>query len=156
MPRAEPTDRIRQLEESRARINAEIQRVKGRAQQAERKRETRRKILVGSMVLGLVKRGEWPEERLKAALDRFLERELDRALFELPPKAPHGEDSEAPFVQPPPRIGALEGRVVLRDIPWEPPFLAPRRGVGPSVEQGGKHGRIFVALCRPMQGRPPE
>ena len=47
MPRAEPTDRIRQLEESRARINAEIQRVKGRAQQAERKRETRRKILVG-------------------------------------------------------------------------------------------------------------
>ena len=51
MPRAEPTDRIRQLEESRARINAEIQRVKGRAQQEERKRETRRKILVGSMVL---------------------------------------------------------------------------------------------------------
>ena len=93
MPRAEPTDRIRQLEESRARINAKIQRVKGRAQQAERKRETRRKILVGSMVLGLVERGEWPEERLKAALDRFLEREQDRALFELPPKAPHGEDS---------------------------------------------------------------
>ena len=36
------------LEERRTRINAEIQRVKGREQQAERKRETRRKILVGS------------------------------------------------------------------------------------------------------------
>ncbi len=86
MPRAEPTDRIRQLEESRARINAEIQRVKGRAQQAERKRETRRKILVGSMVLDLVERGEWLEERLKAALERFLEREQDRALFGLAPR----------------------------------------------------------------------
>ncbi len=48
MPRAEAADRIRKLEEQRARINAKIQRVKGRAQQAERKRETRRKILVGS------------------------------------------------------------------------------------------------------------
>ena len=32
MPRAEPPERIRKLEENRARINAEIQRVKGRAQ----------------------------------------------------------------------------------------------------------------------------
>ena len=47
MPRAEAADRIRKLEEQRARINAEIQRVKGRAQQAERKRETRRNILQG-------------------------------------------------------------------------------------------------------------
>ena len=30
MPRAEPTEKIRKLEENRARINAEIQRVKGR------------------------------------------------------------------------------------------------------------------------------
>ena len=86
MPRAEPTDRIHQLEESRARINAEIQRVKGRAQQEERKRETRRKILVGAMVLDLVERGEWLEGRLKAALERFLEREQDRALFGLAPR----------------------------------------------------------------------
>ena len=92
MPRAKAADRIRKLEEQRARINAEIQRVKGRAQQAERKRETRRKILVGAMVLGMVERGEWPEERLKAALERFLERELDRGLFGLSPR-PHGEDS---------------------------------------------------------------
>ena len=86
MPRAEAADRIRKLEEQRARINAEIQRVKGRAQQAERKRETRRKILVGSMVPGLVERGEWLEERLKAVLERFLERELDRGLFGLAPR----------------------------------------------------------------------
>ncbi len=78
MPRAEADDRIRKLEEQRARINAEIQRVKGRVQQAERKQETRRKILVGAMVLDQVARGEWPEERLKAALDRYLDQERDR------------------------------------------------------------------------------
>ncbi len=57
MPRAEATERIRKLEESRARINAEIQRVKGRAQQEERKRETRRKILVGAVVLDWLSAG---------------------------------------------------------------------------------------------------
>ena len=86
MPRAKPADRIRQLEERRARINAEIQRVRSRESQEERKRNTRRKILVGAMVLDQVQRGEWPEKRLKAAMDRFLEREQDRALFELSPQ----------------------------------------------------------------------
>ena len=59
--------------------------------QAERKRETRRKILVGAMVLDQVERGKWPEKSLKAALDRFLEREQDRALFELPPRPANRE-----------------------------------------------------------------
>lgn len=33
-----------------------------------------------------VQRGEWPEERLKAARYRFLEWELDRGLFGLEPR----------------------------------------------------------------------
>ena len=92
IPRAKPADRIRKLEEQRARINAEIQRVRSRENQAERKRDTRRKILVGAMVLDQVERGEGSEERLKAVMDRFLEREQDRALFELPPR-PAKQDS---------------------------------------------------------------
>ena len=86
MPRAEPTEKIRKLEENRARINAEIQRVKGRAQQEERKRETRRKILAGAMVFDRVARGEVSEQRFKADIDRFLERDQDRALFGLSPR----------------------------------------------------------------------
>ena len=54
-----------------------------RESQAERKRDTRRKILIGAMVFDQVARGEWPAKRLKAAVDRFLEREQDRTLFEL-------------------------------------------------------------------------
>ena len=87
MPRADPTERLRKLEESEARIRAEIQRVKGRAAQEARKRDTHRKILIGAMVLDQVQRGEWPEERLQAAMDRFLDKDRDRAVFELEPRS---------------------------------------------------------------------
>ena len=86
MPRAKPADRIRQLEEQRARITAEIQRVRSRESQEERKRETRRKILAGAMVLDRVARKELAEKLFKADMDRFLERDQDRALFGLPPR----------------------------------------------------------------------
>ena len=93
MPRARPADRIRKLEEQRARINAEIQRVRGRESQEERKRETRRKILAGAMVLDRVARKELPEKLFKADMDRFLERDQDRALFDLPPRSAKEEPS---------------------------------------------------------------
>ena len=86
MPRADPTERLRKLEESEARIRAEIQRVKGRAAQEARKRDTRRKILAGAMVLDRVQRGELPEQRFQADMDRFLEKDRDRAMFDLPPR----------------------------------------------------------------------
>ena len=86
MPRAKPEDRMRKLEEQRARINAEIQRVRSRESQEERKRETRRKILAGAMVLDRVARKDLSEKLFKADMDRFLERDQDRALFDLPPR----------------------------------------------------------------------
>mgnify|MGYP004700285199 CR=1 FL=1 len=67
-------------------INAEIQRVRAREQQQERKNETRRKVLVGAMILAKVNSSEWPEDRLMAAMDAYLERDHDRALFGLPPR----------------------------------------------------------------------
>ena len=87
MPRAEPEARVKKLEEAQARINAELARAKGRAAQEKRKRDTHRKILIGAMVLDQVQRGEWPEERLQAAMERFLEKDRDRAVFELPPRS---------------------------------------------------------------------
>lgn len=87
MPRAKPQERMRKLEEQRARINAAIQRVKARERQAVRKRDTRRKILAGAMVLDRVARGELKETLFKDDMDRFLERAQDRALFDLPPRA---------------------------------------------------------------------
>ena len=99
IPRADPTERLRKLEESEARIRAEIQRVRGRAAQEARKRDTHRKILVGAMVLDQVQRGEWQEKRLKEAMDRFLEKDRDRAVFELPPRLPVQQPTPNPTAQ---------------------------------------------------------
>ena len=85
MPRAKPAERMRKLEEQRARINAEIQRVRSRESQEERKRETRRRILAGAMVLDRVARKELAEKLFLADMDRFLKRDQDRAVFGLPP-----------------------------------------------------------------------
>ena len=63
-----------------------FRRVRSRESQEERKRETRRKILAGAMVLDRVKRKDLSEKLFKADMDRFLERDQDRALFGLPPR----------------------------------------------------------------------
>ena len=86
MPRANPQERMRKLEEQRARINAAIQRVKARERQAVRKRDTRRKILAGAMVLDRVARGVLTEQLFLRDMDEFLDRPHERALFELPPR----------------------------------------------------------------------
>ena len=41
------------------------------------------------MVLDRVSRGELAEKLFKADMDRFLERDQDRALFELSPRPPN-------------------------------------------------------------------
>ncbi|WP_113421933.1 mobilization protein [Escherichia coli] len=83
---AKAAERLAKLEEQRARINAEIQRVRAREQQQKRKEDTRRKVLVGAWMMGKVQNGEWPEQKLIEAMDSYLERDHDRALFGLQPK----------------------------------------------------------------------
>lgn len=74
---------LKKLEEQRAKINAKIQRIKTKHAKEERKKETRRKIILGSLVMKMLKDGEFEEERLRRRLDRFLTREHDRVLFDL-------------------------------------------------------------------------
>ena len=49
-------------------------------------RATRRKILAGAMVLDRIAHKELSEKLFKADMDRFLDRDQDRALFGLPPR----------------------------------------------------------------------
>jgi len=93
---AKSEDRLKRLEEKRAQINAEIQRVRAREQKEERKRDTRRKVLVGAMILSKVDSGDWPEDRLMAAMNTYLDRDHDRELFGLPPKAETQQAEETP------------------------------------------------------------
>lgn len=77
-------DRLTKLEERKKQIESQIQQIKARHNQRQRKADTRRKILVGSYYLEQAERENRMEE-LKRALDKYLTRDLDRALFDLPP-----------------------------------------------------------------------
>ena len=82
-------DRIADLERRLKQAKALKQQRVARERAAEKKRqrseETRRKILVGAVILAKVERGEWPRERLRELMDQALTRADDRALFGLLP-----------------------------------------------------------------------
>ena len=77
--------RIRSLDERLARLRNERGRLVARASQADRRRDTRQKILVGATVLAAVQRGGVPALGSRAELERWLEprlnRPYDRAAF---------------------------------------------------------------------------
>ncbi len=81
-------DRISALEERLKQLKAKQQRVEARRRTLEsrraRKEDTRRKVLVGAIVLARVEQGRLPEAELRSWLDEALERADDRALFDLP------------------------------------------------------------------------
>ena len=62
---------------------------------AERKRRTRRLILMGSYMEHITTNDEAAKDRLIKGLDGFLERDRDRALFDLPPKPKAGFPQES-------------------------------------------------------------
>jgi len=59
-------DKLADLMKKEAELKAQIQAIKARESEEERKRDTRRKILIGGVVLSKVKRGEWSQEKLQA------------------------------------------------------------------------------------------
>ena len=80
-------EKIAQLEEKLRQLKAREQAVEARRRTLEsrrsRKADTRRKILVGAIVLARVERGEMAEAELRQWLNAALSREDDRHLFGL-------------------------------------------------------------------------
>jgi len=76
---------IAQLEEKLRQLKAREQAAEARRRLLEsrrkRKDDTRRKILVGAIVLAKVEQGEFPEARLRSWLEAALQRPDDRELF---------------------------------------------------------------------------
>ena len=70
----------------RANLQKQIRRAQARVSAADRKRRTRRLILMGSYLEHVT--GDAPDQRdrLMKGLDVFLERDRDRELFDLPNK----------------------------------------------------------------------
>ena len=65
----------------KAQLEARIRRIQQRETGKARKHETRRKVLIGVLVLGWMARDEALEERVYSALNELLVRPVDRAVF---------------------------------------------------------------------------
>lgn len=85
-------EKILTLEERLKQLKAKQQRVAARKRTLESRRtrrdDTRRKILVGAIVLAKVEQGVIKESQLQGWLDGALTRPEDRALFCLEPHGP--------------------------------------------------------------------
>lgn len=77
------TTQLEKLLQKESELKAQIQQAKAREKTLEKKRDTRRKILVGAAVMAQVECGEWPEADLKTMMNSFLTRENERELFNL-------------------------------------------------------------------------
>jgi hypothetical protein len=73
------------LLEKKQRIEQQISSAKARLKKKDRAADTRKKILVGAYFLEVKYKDK--EDELVKLLDGFLVRDIDRALFNLPPKS---------------------------------------------------------------------
>ena len=76
--------KLKQLEIQREQLR---QRLTTQSADRSRRDDTRRKILIGSVFLSMINKGQMTDVWLNGMLDRHLTREDDRALFGLPVKA---------------------------------------------------------------------
>ena len=94
--------KIQALDERLTRLRVAKSRLIARESKTERKRDTRRKILIGGAVLAALEHEGVPTLRSKSELRRWLDgrltREHDRAVFDLPPSDGHkAERHSSPY-----------------------------------------------------------
>lgn len=75
----------KKLEQLKAKKIAIESRQKIRQKQGERKQDTRRKILIGALILEKMEKDEELKQKVTKELDQFLTRKTDRELFALSP-----------------------------------------------------------------------
>ena len=106
MPQSERIQaRLQSLDERLTRLRMKKGRLIARAGHAERKRDTRRKILIGGAVLAVIAHEGVPMLRSNADLLRWLDAQLarqhDRDVFELAPeRTPVAKPGSAPISEP--------------------------------------------------------
>ena len=76
------SNRREKLEKQLEELKARLQSVKAREKTSERKKDIRRKILIGAYYLDQAEKHNTMDD-LEALMDKFLKRDFDRELFEL-------------------------------------------------------------------------
>ena len=75
--------KLDELLKKREQLNAQIQKERNKHTQQQRKEETRRKILLGALMMEMMKKGELDEKKILKKLDGYLTKDIDRKLFNL-------------------------------------------------------------------------
>ena len=83
MPRKSTADRLTTLRQKREQLDAQLRALEARSKQAERKADTRRKVIAGALALEHYEKNPGSEFRriLLRLLDEYVVRPHDRALF---------------------------------------------------------------------------
>jgi len=79
--------KIEKLKEQKARIEARIRDAKNREKEAARKQDTRRKVILGGVILKRLKQGLLNEEEVNRWIKEDVTRKADLALFGIEEKA---------------------------------------------------------------------
>lgn len=85
MVRKTPDEKIEELEAAKAKIAARIKVEKNKLRKKNRKDETRRKILVGAVVLSHMQHNDEFAEAIMELLGKYTLRPADREFLKLPP-----------------------------------------------------------------------
>lgn len=75
--------RLESLLKKREELNAQIQKIRSKEASQKRKEDTRRKILLGALLMEMMAQGELDKNKIRKRLSRFLTRDIDRKLFDL-------------------------------------------------------------------------
>ena len=76
--------KLEELLKKREQLNAQIQKERNKLSSQQRKEDTRRKILLGALVMEMIKKGELDKDNIYLKLDSYLTKDIDRRLFDLP------------------------------------------------------------------------
>ena len=85
---------LEKLKEQRAQIEARIKRIESKEKSQERKRETRKKIIVGGYFLDRMKNDAGLQTQVMTDLEKRLNRNLDRDVFGFELKEDAGTEAQ--------------------------------------------------------------
>ena len=123
--------KLEKLLQKEAQLKAQIQQAKAAERTLEKKRDTRRKILIGAAVMARVERGEWPEADLRLMMDGFLSRANERELFGLDAGADE-TDADAGSLSAAVRTRATKAKPVVDERKRKAAAVSKRRFAEPT------------------------
>ncbi len=76
--------KLDELLKRREQLNAQIQKIRTKEANQKRKEDTRRKVLLGALMMEMMEKGEIDSQKIRKKLSSFVTRDIDRKLFDLP------------------------------------------------------------------------